>query len=226
MKRVEIRPSPDRAKPPGIPSWKFVAGLMIHLGVPAYLLLLIVALVVYVLEHGTADGVLSQVPRVSLYFIALYAFVTVAGTGIAALTGRVGRIRRNRQLATYARDPATQSTQALTQAAGLLGPMREDPAIESALHRIKGAAWHHDDERYQQVARDLDKAAGTYASAYASARGAQQQEISRLAAGTLQHVAQRLDELAQDTGAAATQKAQTMAGYIAGKYGDDLDAIR
>jgi hypothetical protein len=104
--------------------------------------------------------------------------------------------------------------------------MADDPAIESALHAITHAPWHHDDERFQQVARDLDKAAGTYANAYASARGEQRQEVSRLAAETLRHFSQKLDDLAQDTGIAATQKAQTMAGYIASKYGDDLDAVR
>jgi hypothetical protein len=226
MKRVEVRSSPDRAAPPGIAPWKFVAGLMIHLGVPAYLLLLIVALVVYVLEHGTADGVFSLLPRVSLYFITIYAAITVAGTGIAALAGLIGRVRRNRQLATLGKDPAIRSQQALSHAVGLLDAMKGDPAIESPLLRIAATVWHHDDERYQQVARDLDKAAGTYASAHASARGEQRLEVSHLAAETLHHFAQKLDDLAQDTATAATQKAQTMAGYIASKYGDDLDAVR
>jgi len=91
---------------------------------------------------------------------------------------------------------------------------------------IANAPWHHDDERFQQVSRDLDKAAGTYATAYASARGDQRQEVSRLTAETLRHFAQTLDDLAQDTGATATRNAQTMAGYIASKYGDDLDSVR
>ncbi|MDB5704476.1 MAG: hypothetical protein JWN66_1592 [Sphingomonas bacterium] len=226
MKRVEVRSSPDRPKPPGIAPWKFFAGLMIHIGVPAYLLLLVVTLVVYVLEHGTTDGLFSLLPQVSLYFITFYASVTVAGTGVAALAGLVGRTRRNRQLTTLGKDPAIRSRNELSHAVGLLGAMKDDPAIESALHAIADAAWHHDDERYQQVSRDLDKAAGTYAGAHASARGEQQREVSRLAAETLRHVAQKLDDLAQDTGIAATRNAQTMAGYIASKYGDDLDVVR
>ncbi|MEO7690466.1 MAG: hypothetical protein ABIS51_14380 [Sphingomonas sp.] len=226
MKRVEVRSSPDRAAPPGIAPWKFVAGLMIHLGVPAYLLLLVVALIVYVLDHGTAEGVFSLVPRVSLYFIALYAAITVAGTGIAALAGLVERARRNRRLTRLGKNPAIRSQQALAHSVGMLGGMAADPAIHSALHTITDAAWHHGDERYQQVALDLDKAASTYAGAFASAQGEQQREVSRLAAETLSHFAQRLDDLARDTGTAATQKAQTMAGYIASKYGDDPGAIR
>ena len=226
MKRVEVRSSPDRAAPPKIAPWKFVAGLMIHIGVPAYLLLLVIALVVYVLDHGAADGVFSLLPRVSLYFIALYAAVTVAGTGIAALVGLFGRARRNRRLTTLGKDPAIRSQQALSHAVGLLDAMKGDPAIESPMRRIADTAWHHDDERYQQVARDLDKATGTYASAYASARDEQRQEISRLTAETLRHFAQKLEDMAQDSAIAATQKAQTMAGYIASKYGDDLDALR
>ena len=226
MKRVEVRSGPDRATPPGIAPWKFFAGLMIHIGVPAYLLLLLVTLVVYVLETGTTDGLFPLLPRVSLYFIALYLAVTVAGTGVAALAGLVGRTRRNRHLAILGKDPAIRSRQELSHAVGLLGAMKDDPAIESALHAIADAAWHHDDERYQQVSRDLDRASATYASAHASARGEQQREVSRLAAETLRHVAQKLDDLAQDSGIAATRKAKTMAGYIASKYGDDLDAIR
>jgi hypothetical protein len=226
MKRVEVRSSPDRAAPSGIAPWKFVAGLMIHLGVPAYLLLLVVALVVYVLDHGTADGVFSLVPRVSLYFVALYSAVTVAGTGIAALAGLIGRARRNRRLTTLGKDPAIRSEQELSHAIGMFAAMTGDPAVVSALPVIADANWHHDDERYQQLSRDLEKAAATYLSAHASARGEQQQEISRLTAETLRHFAEKLDDLAQGTAAAATQKAQTMAGYIASKYGDDLDAIR
>jgi hypothetical protein len=225
MKRVEVRSSSDPA-PPRIAPWKFVAGVMIHLGVPAYLLLLVVALVVYVLEHGTTDGLFSILPRVSLYFITLYAAVTVAGTGIAALVGLFGRARRNRRLTTLGKNPTIRSQQALSHAVGLLDAMKGDPAIESVLHRIADSAWHHDDERYQQVARDLDKAADTYASAYASARDEQRQEVSRLTVETLRHFSHELDDLARDTGTTATQKARTMAGYIASKYGDDLDAIR
>lgn len=225
MKRVEVRSSSDPA-PPRIAPWKFVAGVMIHLGVPAYLLLLVVALVAYVLKHGTTDGLFSLLPRVSLYFIALYAAATVAGTSVAALAGLVGRARRNRRLTTLGKNPAIISQQALSHAVGLLDAMKGDPAIESVLHRIADSAWHHDDERYQQVSRDLEKAAGTYATAHASAPGELQEEVSRLTAETLRHVAQKLEDLAQDTGTAATRKAQTMAGYIASKYGDDLDAVR
>jgi len=226
LKRVEIRSSPDRAAPPGIAPWKFFAGLMIHIAVPAYLLLLVVALVVHVLEHGTTDGLFPLLPQISLYFITLYTAVTAVGTGVAAVMGLLGRARRSRQLAILGKDPAIQSTQALSHAAGLLGAMKGDPAIESALHAIADAAWHHDDERYQQVARDLDKAADTYASAYASARGEQRQEVSRLAADTLRHFSQKLDDLTHDTGTAATRNAQTMAGYIASKYGDDPNVVR
>lgn len=226
VKRVEAGSSPDPAAPSGIAPWKFFAGLMIHIAVPTYLLLLVVTLVVHVLEHGATDGLLPLLPRISLYFITLYATVTAVGTGIAALMGLLGRARRNRQLAILGKDPAIQSTQALSHAAGLLVAMKGDPSIESALHAITHTVWHHDDERYQQVARDLDKAARTYASAYSSARGEQRQEVSRLTAGTLRHFAQRLDDLAHDTGTAATRQAQTMAGYIASKYGDDLDVVR
>lgn len=226
MKRVEVRPISDPAARPGIAPWKFVAGLMIHIGVPAYLLLLIVTLVVYVLDHGTTDGVLSLLPRVSLYFIALYAAVTVAGTGLTALASLAGRMRRNRQLATLGKDPAVRSEQELSHAIGMFAAMTSDPAVVSALPVIADANWHHDDERYQQVSRDLEKAAATYLGAHASARGEQRQEVSRLTAETLRHFAQRLEDLGHETGIAATQKAQTMAGYIASKYGDDLDAVR
>jgi len=226
MKRVEVRSPPDPTAPRGIAPWKFFAGLMVHIAVPSYILLLVVTLIVYVLAHGRADGVFSLLPRISLYFITFYAAATVAGTGIAAVAGLVGRARRNRRLATLVNDPAIRSQQALAHSVAMLGTMAADPAIDSALHTIAEAAWHHGDERYQQIARDLDKAAGTYAGAFASARGEQRQEVSRLAAETLGHFAQRLDDLEQDTGRAAAQNAQTMAGYIASKYGDDLDAVR
>jgi hypothetical protein len=223
MKRVQVSSDPGA---PRIAPWKFVAGVMIHLGVPAYLLLLVITFVVYVLEHGTTDGLLALLPRVSLYFVALYAAATVAVTAIAAVTGLIGRARRNRRLAVLGKDPAIRSTQALSHAVGALGTMTGDPAVESALNAITHAPWHHDDERFQQVSHDLDKAAGTYASAYASARGEQRQDVSRLTAETLRHFSQKLDDLAQDSAIAATQKAQTMAGYIASKYGNDLGTVR
>jgi hypothetical protein len=226
LKRVEARSSPDRVAPRGIAPWKFVGGLMIHISVPAYVLLLIVTLVVHVLQHGTTDGLFSVLPRLSLSFIALYAVASIAGTGIAALAGLIGRVRRNRRLMALGRNPAFRSAQALSHAVGALGAMADDPAIDSALRAITDTAWHHDDERYQQVARDLDKAAGTYAAAYTSARGEQRQQVFRLTAETLGHFAQKLDALAHDTGTAATRNAQTMAGYIASKYGDDLDVVR
>jgi len=225
MKRAEVCSSSETAAP-RIAPWKFTAGVMVHLGVPAYLLLLAVTIVVYVLKHGATDGFFSLLPQVSLYFVALYATATIALTGVAALAGLIGRARSRRQLAIVGRDPAIRSTQALSRAVGALDALTHDPAVESALHMIANAPWHHDDERFQQVSRDLDKAAGTYATAYASARGDQRQEVSRLTAETLRHFAQTLDDLAQDTGATATRNAQTMAGYIASKYGDDLDSVR
>ncbi|GAA0298891.1 hypothetical protein GCM10009087_05930 [Sphingomonas oligophenolica] len=226
MKRVEVRSGSDQVAPPGIAPWKFFAGLMIHIAVPTYLLLLTVTLVVYVLEHGTADGVFALLPRISLYFISFYATVTLAGTGVAAMSGLAARLRRKRQLETLGKNPAVRSEQELSHAIGMFAAMTSDPAVVSALPMIADAHWHHDDERYQQVSRDLEKAAATYASAHASARGEQREEVSRLTAETLRHFAQKLDDLAQDTGIAATQKAKTMAGYIASKYGDDLDAVR
>jgi hypothetical protein len=108
----------------------------------------------------------------------------------------------------------------------MLATMTRDPVVTAALPGIADAPWRHDDERYQQVAHDLEKAAAAYLTAHASAHGEQRLEIDRLTAETLRHVAQRLEELASDTGAAAAQKAQTMAGYIASKYGDGLDSVR
>jgi hypothetical protein len=226
MKRVEVIPYTDEPAKPGIAPWKFAAGALIHLSVPAYLLTLVVTGVAYVLEHGKAEGAFSWLPRVSLYFVMLYAAVTVAGVGVAALAGLVGRARRNRQLARLGHNPAIRSRQALAHAVDMLGALRDDSSVMSALHAIEHAAWHHDDERYQQLSHDLDKAAATYSSAHASARAEQRLEVSRLTAETLGHFAQTLDDLAADTGRIATQNAQTMAGYIASKYGDDLDPVR
>jgi hypothetical protein len=226
MKRVEVIPHNDESAKPGIAPWKFAAGALIHLSVPVYLLTLVVTGVVYVLENGTAEGAFSLLPRVSLYFVMLYAALTVAGVGVAALAGLIRRIRRNRQLTRLGHDPVIRSQQALAHAVDMLGALRDDSSVMSALHSIEQAAWHHDDERYQQVSHDLDKAAATYSSAHASARAEQRLEVSRLTAETLGHFAQRLDDLARETATAATQNAQTMAGYIASKYGDDLDTVR
>jgi hypothetical protein len=226
MKRVEILPATDGPAKRRIAPWKFVGGALIHLSVPAYLLTLLATFILHVLEYGTAAGTLSLMPRVSLWFVIVYAGVTVAGTGLAGLIGAIGRVRRKRWLKALGKNPPIQSEQQLSHAIGMLAAMTRDPAVVSALPAVADAAWRHDDERYQQVSRDLEKAAGAYFTAHASAHGEQRLEIDRLAAETLRHVAQRLDDLASDTGAAAAQKAQTMAGYIASKYGDGLDSVR
>lgn len=226
MKRVEVLPATDMSAQPRIAPWKFTAGVLIHLSVPAYLLTLLVTFILHVLEQGTAEGALSLMPGVSLWFVALYTAATIAGTGIAALAGSIGRARHDRRLTRLGERPAIQSQQALSHAVGMLGAIADDPMVASILNRIAEAAWQHDDERYQQVSRDLDKAAATYSGAHAAAHGEQQLQVSRLAAETLGHFAQRLDELTQESATAATQRAQTMAGYIASKYGDDLDSVR
>jgi len=225
VKRVEV-PNPGGQAKPRIAPWKFAAGVLIHLSVPAYLLTLLVTFILYILEHGTAEGVFALMPPVSLWFVMLYAAVTIAVTGVAAMAGTIERARRSRQVARLGEEPAVRSRQELSHAIGLLGTMIEDPTIESALHAIAEAAWQHDDDRYQHVSRDLEKAAGTYATAYASAGEVQRLEVSRLTAETLRHFAQKLDDLARETGMTATRNAQTMAGYIASKYGDDLDSVR
>ena len=226
MKRVEVSPDVDRPAARAIAPWKFIAGALIHLGVPAYLLTLLVTGILYVLQSGTAEGVFSHLPRISLWFALLYTAVTVLGTGVAALAGTIGRARRNRRLASLGKDPAIRSEQEFSHAIGMFAAMTNDPAVVSALPAIADANWHHGDERYQQLSRDLEKAAATYLNAHASARGEQRQEVSRLTAETLRHFAQRLDDLTQETATAATRRAQTMAGYIASKYGDDLDSVR
>ena len=226
MKRAEIILGTDAPAKAAIAPWKFAAGAMIHLSVPAYLMTLVVSGVGYALENGKAEGAFSRLPHISLWFVMLYGAVAVIAVGVAALTGLAGRARRDRQLMRLGKDPTLSSQRALAKALSGLSTLTDDPSAVSALHAIEHATWHHDDERYQQVSHDLEMAAEAYLSAHISARGEQRLEVSGLAAETLRHVAQRLDDLSSDTGTAATRKAQTVAGYIASKYGDDPDSVR
>jgi len=81
----------NRDGPANIPAWKFVAGVMLHIGVPGYLMTLAATAVWHVAGKGV-DGLSLTVGRAACVFVGAYVVITVVITGNAALWDQTPRV--------------------------------------------------------------------------------------------------------------------------------------
>ncbi len=203
-------PAPTDPERPVLP-WRLVAGVLLHLAVPAYLVVLAVAW----LMTGPASAPLGFVARVSGLFVAGFAGLILLASVLAALADpplRRARARRERSdPAAAARVAGEQVSQALRHAAAIGGAV-------PVLGRLRDVRWDYADTRDRSIAADLSRAVAAFIAAHASAAPDRRALIAREATTALDRIAAAVEELAAERARLDEGDALTHAAYLGQRY--------
>lgn len=212
-------PSPEfrEQQPQRIRPWRFAAGIALHFAVPAYLLWLAVALLP-LLASGGKDQFAAAAGRASVQFLLFYAlFLVVLSLTTRALEPAINSARERRE----ARDPQTAPRQfkaRLNSALRAAASLGDDRELRSAIQRLQSAPWRHDDERFQTIVSDLERATKAFATASDGAGPAERREVEELARGALNRIAEAVEQLAEEQRRLDHGDARTLARYIELRY--------
>ncbi len=203
-------PAPTDPERPVLP-WRLVAGALLHVAVPAYLIVLAAAW----LMMGPAGAPLGFVARVSGLFVAGFAGLILLAAVLAALADpplrRVRSRRERRDPATVARAAAEHVSQALRRAASIGG-------TASAIGRLREARWDFADDRDRAIAADLSRAVAAFATAHASAAPDRRETIAIRATEALGRIAAAVEDLAAERARLDEGVALTHAAYLGQRY--------
>lgn len=196
---------------------RFVAGIALHLAIPAYLLWLGIALVPQ-LTGSSRDELATTMGRASLQFLVIY-IVAVAAMTLAtrALEPTLRQARERRE----ARDPRTGSLQSKQRVASALrtaGSLGNGRPLLLATQRLEAAPWNHDDPRFQTLSSDLVRAATAFKSALDNPSATGRDELQDLAASTFNRIAGAAEQLAEEQRRLDHGDARTLARYIELRY--------
>jgi hypothetical protein len=207
------------AQPGRIRPSRFVAGIALHLAVPAYLLWLAVALFPALTATPLDyDRLAATAGRASLLFLAVYTTGLIVLTlATRALEPALRQSRRRRE----ARDPRAGTSQSQARLAGALraaAALGHTPGIHQAILRLQAAPWRHHDPRFQTLSADLARATAAFDGAIGSAGPAERAELQELAARTLGRIAEAAEQLAEEQRQLDHGDARTLARYIELRY--------
>ncbi len=200
--------------------WRVVAGILLHVIIPAYLLTFLAACFVPP-QPVSITAVLGRMIVTGEYFLPAYALLTAVASGAARIVDPWLHRRRASRLA---RDPRAIADQSRARLAGAMTTLRQlsgDTRLVTALATLDHLPWDHDDARAQDLSRDLATAATAFASAFRSAPEERRGEMIGLAAESSERIATAAGALAEERGKLDRGDARTIAGYIAARYADD-----
>jgi membrane protein implicated in regulation of membrane protease activity len=196
---------------------RFIAGIALHLAIPAYFIWLGVALLPQ-LTGSSRDQLATAIGRTSLQFLIIYIIVVIALTlATRALEPTLREARERRE----ARDPRTGAQQskqrvgAALRAAASLGNGR---SLLLAIQRLDAVPWNHDDPRFQTLSTDLDRTANAFKSALDGAPAANREDLQDLAATTFDRIASAAEQLVEEQRQLDHGDARTIARYIELRY--------
>jgi hypothetical protein len=196
---------------------RFVAGIALHLAIPAYLVWLAIALLPE-LTGGSRDQFAATAGRASVQFLIVYLVAVVALTlATRALEPTLRQVRERRE----ARDPRTgpqQSKQRLAAALRTAASLGGSGPLARATERLEAAPWNHDDSRFQTLSTDLARVATAFGSALHTTSGAERDELQNLAASTFNRIAGAAEQLADEQRRLDHGDARTLARYIELRY--------
>jgi len=201
-----------------IAPWRFVAGILLHCAVPAFLVWLAAALLPLFAGGAAPDRLAAAAGHASVVFLIAYAVLLVAAILVTrALEPALRQARARRE----ARDPASPAREsrrrvetALRAAHGLGGGAR----LRQATARLEAAPWDHDDDRCQAVSADLARAAEAFAAAARPGAASAPAELEALAAASLERLAEAVEEIGAERRRLDQGDAEAMARYIALRY--------
>ncbi|MGI4731848.1 MAG: hypothetical protein ACRYFW_08890 [Janthinobacterium lividum] len=206
------RPDPTDPDRPVLP-WRLVAGALLHVAVPAYLVVLAAAW----LAIGVPVAPLGFVGRVSALFLAGFALVVFVASGVAALLDPPLRRRRARR---EDADPAMPARRATAQLASAL--RRADAiggaALTAAVAWLRAVRWDLGDAHDRAIVADLARAVDAFAAAHASAASDRREDVAGHAADALTRVAIAAEDLAIERARLDEGDALTHARYLANRY--------
>jgi hypothetical protein len=217
MARPPVILAPARPVPGRIRPSRFVAGIALHLAIPAYLLWLAVALFPY-LTGSDRDQLAAALGRASLQFLILYTVVVVAlALATRAMEPALRVVRERRE----ARDPRAAAGASKARVAAVLGSggsLGHSQAVHAALERLQSAPWRHEDQRFQTLSIDLAQAMSAFVRAFDAAPPGEREELQALAAGTLNRIAGAAEQLGEERRRLDHGDARTLARYIELRY--------
>jgi hypothetical protein len=219
---------PDATTSGRIRPSRFVAGIALHLAIPAYLLWLAIGLFPYLTAPAPdRDDLAAAAGRTSVQFLVLYAVLIVAlMLATRALEPSLRQARERRE----SRDPraaAGQSRARLAAAIGSAASLGDGRALHSAIERLGSAPWRHDDPRFQTLTADLAKANGAFVRARGAAGQQGGDELQDLAASTFDRIAAAAEHLAEEQSRLDHGDARTLARYIELRYpSSDFDSVQ
>ena len=201
-----------------IPAWKFAGGLMLHVSVPVFLATL-AAIVLWHLTVHPFSSLAATILRSTSIFLAADAVLTGSVTGLALLWDKLTDLKANSRAAAATGQPAQVSK--ANREAGLqaFAALSSDQDIAALVTQLGQARWNHDDQLFQELARDLARAGATIAGAAKASSPAQDAELTDAAVMILHILIERAHDLHDESRTASLSQAQAMAGYFASKYG-------
>jgi hypothetical protein len=200
--------------------WRVVAGILLHVIIPAYLLSFLAACFVPPVPMSVA-AVLGRMLVTGEYFLPAYALLTAVATGTARIVDPWLHRRRALRLARDPQAVADQSRARLADAVTSLRQLPGDARLGTALATLDHLPWDHADPRAQDLSRDLATAATAFVSAFRSAPEIRRSDVIDLAADSAERIAAAVGALAEERGKLDEGDARTIAGYIAARYTDE-----
>lgn len=198
------------AKPRAIPTSRFLAGVLLHLCVPAYLLACLAAAFLHEPVVTGWDAVPARMLWTAAWFVPAFLLAMVAAAGLGAMLDR--REERGPDVVAGSREALEDGRRQL-RALGCL-------TLDRALARLDTMRWDHADPRQQRITADLTAAGRTFAAAYDSAPPAGRAAIGELAADSVERLAEAMAALADERRRLDEGDARTVAGYLAARYGE------
>ena len=198
--------------------WGFVAGALLHLIVPAWLVVLAVSYVADSPAGQTQAALLAWAITLSVRFIAAFTVFTIVAALLARALDPWLRARRDRRAAgdpeVAARASAARLDAALAEVAAAL------PGVPPA-DMIRAACLDHGETAVQRFTADLAETVAAFGRALATASPTRRPALAAEAAVTLADLAGAAQALAAERGTLDEGDARAVAGYVRARYSQD-----
>jgi hypothetical protein len=204
--------------------WRLVVGIFLHFAIPFYLIALLCAFLFVPGVPVTAEARVQWLLRESGLFVIGFAAATTLAGIVAAMIDPPLRALRRRRLAQDPDRPALASRKRAKAALTRLGTAdwgQSGARVAAALTRLGGEPWDHRSAEGQRLSQDLAEAANAFIAALESARGMRRAELADLAAGTIDRIADALEQHHADKSRLDEGDARTIARLIELRYGSN-----
>lgn len=201
-----------------IPAWKFAGGIMLHLSIPAYLIVL-AGVTLWHLLFDPSGNLATIIARTTFLFLAADIALTAIVTGATAAVGIMTAAKAARHTAMRAAEPTSLSATNLEAGLQAFGRLADDPQVAAAIAALRRVQWDHTNRLFQDVARDLCLAGPAIVGAIDKSPANRDAKVVATAVSILRILLRRLHEIEAATHSATMSQAEVMGGYIASKYG-------